>query len=154
MGHQTNYGARAFTRRTKSVAFILAKDKGGVAHCRKCTAPVTSGNVEYDHVEPWEFSRHSGPRNCQVLCKNCHARKTAECDVPMIRASDRVRDRHINAITAQHPLPAGRRSGITRPIGSGGPRKRKTQGELLRELREAKALVADDGTLVGAWVQP
>ena len=102
-----------FSRKTMAEAF---KRCGG--HCEKCSAKLGPGNREYDHIVPCELGGDASLDNCQVLCRNCHGSKTAKQDVPAIRKSDRVRDKHNGAFrrSSRGFRKAPRQSKATSPI--------------------------------------
>jgi hypothetical protein len=148
MGYQTNYSARTFSKGTKALAFHRAN-----GCCTNCGIPLTTGNIHYDHRIPYAISRHSGPSNCQVLCRNCHATKTATRDVPEISHGHRVELNHIGADgpgLGRHPMPGGRRARQQKKMNGRVVTRSKHAGRHARMLA-ALSLTASDGTLVGAW---
>ena len=111
---------REFPRKVKLIAFQRCHGK-----CEKCEVPLSVGHFIYDHIIAWELSRDSSVDNCQVVCSNCDAPKTAK-DQTVIAKSNRVRDNHIGARNpSRHPLPGSRRSPFKMKIG-GGVVDRKT----------------------------
>jgi hypothetical protein len=148
MGYQVDYSARTFSKGTKALAFYRAKGR-----CTECGVGLAPGNIRYDHRIPWAICRHSGPSNCQVLCRNCHDIKTATRDIPDIARGSRVHNRHIGAAgpgLGRHPMRGGRRDGISRTF-SHGVQRRLTQAERHAAFVAARALNAADGTAVGVW---
>lgn len=133
-----DYSARNFSRATKALAFARQKDAAGVARCKLCTAPLFTGHIVYDHITPWEICRFSGPSNCQAICDTCDAIKTSGVDIPLIASNNRIRDRHIGALTSRHPMPAGRQSKWTKPIGAFRPVRRVSQADKLRAAIERR----------------
>lgn len=83
---------KEFTRKVKSMAF---ERSGG--RCEVCTAKLSPSKFEYDHVVPCALGGSNDLSNCRVTCSNCHGEKTFKTDIPMIRKSDRVRDKHNGA---------------------------------------------------------
>jgi hypothetical protein len=81
--------------------------------CQSCTRHVTgAGDIEFDHIIPWEISHDSSLGNCQVLCIDCHVEKTAAEDVPAMAEADRLADSHLGIRgrgRGKCPLPGGRR---------------------------------------------
>jgi hypothetical protein len=98
---------RNFSPKTKRLAW-----KRCAGHCEKCTTNLTTGNIIYDHVIPWEISYDSSPENCCVTCKTCDASKTYGEDIPTIAKVHRIYDRAIGIERSGPKLPAGRNSGI------------------------------------------
>jgi hypothetical protein len=132
-----DYTRRHFSRETKREAFDRA---AGRCECHLVPnlpfccggAPLYVGRIIYEHIDPWKISRDSSPENCAVLRTECASRKTNEIDLPLIASVDRIRDRHIGALTSRHPMPAGRRSKWTKPIGAFRPVRRVSQADKLR----------------------
>ncbi len=139
---------RRFDRATRVAAFARCQDAAGVPRCQECTAPLGAGNINYDHVIPWKLSHDSSIDNCQVLCNTCDDAKTYGVDLPMLARSDRVRDRHIGAVRAgegRRPMPCGRSSRWSKPIGGFRPVRRLTQAQKLAATLARRRLVpADD----------
>jgi len=79
-----------FSAKTKEAAWERC---GG--RCEICTAPLVTGNINYDHIIPCYFVADASLDNCQVSCRSCHGIKTRERDIPRIRKSRRVRKRHL-----------------------------------------------------------
>ena len=44
--------------------------------CRLCLNPYPESNLECDHILPLSKGGEDMLRNCQCLCKSCHASKT------------------------------------------------------------------------------
>lgn len=105
---------REFTRKVMSAAWERC---GG--RCEHCTAKLFPGHIEYDHIIPDALGGEPTLDNCQVLCTACHSAKTGKIDVPTIRKSDRIRDKHHGAT---------KRS--SRPLGHGNAQHTAT-----REIR-------------------
>ncbi len=100
-------GRRTFSAEVKRLAWKRCNKQ-----CQQCTRHVTgAGDIEFDHIIPWEISRDSSLGNCQVLCTDCHEEKTAAEDVPAIAAADRKADFHLGIRgpgRGKSPLPGGR----------------------------------------------
>lgn len=107
-----------FPAKVKVAAFERA---GGC--CEECGVTIRPGNgPEYDHIVPDAIGGGNAIGNCRVLCKGCHAVKTAKADIPTIAKVKRVRAKHINAKPpSRRPLPGGK----------GGRLKRKINGEVV-----------------------
>ena len=58
--------------------------------CEGCGALFAGKFKHYDHINPVVFSHDASLENCQVLCIECHTRKTGEEDIPAIAKSNRV----------------------------------------------------------------
>jgi hypothetical protein len=110
---------RHFSSKTKRLAW-----KRCAGHCEKCTCELTTGNIIYDHVIPWEISYDSSPENCCVTCKTCDASKTYGEDIPTIAKVHRIYDRAIGIERSGQKLPAGRNSGI----------RKKLNGQVVRRV--------------------
>jgi 5-methylcytosine-specific restriction protein A len=87
-----------FSRATKRKAWDRA---GGCCQCQSCPAHQGRCGISlhgkvghYDHIIAETFSHDSSLGNCQLLCVNCHDRKTAKQDIPAIAKSNRIRVRH------------------------------------------------------------
>ena len=72
----------------KNVRFAAWERSAG--QCEKCTAKLFPGNVEYDHVNPDALGGEPTLDNCLVVCRACHAKKTAKEDMPRIAKMRRV----------------------------------------------------------------
>ena len=84
---------REFSSKVRVEAFARA---GG--RCEVCRLVIRPGHgPHYDHAAPDAVGGEPTLENCQVLCKFCHGKKTAETDVPEIAKTKRIRNRHINA---------------------------------------------------------
>jgi 5-methylcytosine-specific restriction protein A len=81
-----------FPRKIK--AEVIARAKGC---CEKCAAVLKKGEAQIDHILPLELGGESKAANGQLLCKVCHAEKTAQ-DVRRIRKGDRQRDKASGAV--------------------------------------------------------
>jgi 5-methylcytosine-specific restriction enzyme A len=86
-----------------------------------CSAPLRSGQFEYDHHDPDWFSNDNELSNCVVLCRTCHRSKTAK-DQGDIAKTKRIRDKAIGALTSKNPMPFGRKS----------PWKKKLNGDVVQ----------------------
>lgn len=83
---------REFTRRIKAAAITRAAGK-----CEKCTAALKHGEAEVDHILPDILGGEPVLLNAQVLCRVCHAEKTAT-DIQRTRKADRQRDKASGAV--------------------------------------------------------
>lgn len=62
---------RSFDRRDKMAAY---SKQDGI--CPICKNHFTFEEMEGDHIRPWSKGGHTTPENCQMLCKDCNAKKT------------------------------------------------------------------------------
>lgn len=93
---------------------MLAAFRRAGGRCEACSAKITAG-AEYDHVLPVALGGESTLDNCQVLCRACHAAKTAG-DVKQIRKADRQARRNAGIGKARAVMPGSRRSKWKRTI--------------------------------------
>jgi 5-methylcytosine-specific restriction enzyme A len=88
---------REFSRKTKALAHARAGGK-----CEGCGAKLKAGEGEVDH----KVEAHDGGAatldNAQVLCRVCHAAKTAGF-VKRLRKAERVRDKQTGALASKSP---------------------------------------------------
>lgn len=110
-------------RRNFSKAVKLAAWERSGGRCEECTAPLSAGNIEYDHRIPDAFGGEPTLENCVVLCKSCHRSKTSKADQPNIARAKRRQAKHIGA------KPKPRRSFAT---NRDGPFKRRLDGTTVR----------------------
>jgi len=91
--------------------------EGQLSDDSRCPCALQVGRYHFDHIVPTALTDDTSLGNCQVLCRACHAAKTA-VDISMIARVQRVRDRHAG-IKDPHrrPLPGGRASPYKRLIG-------------------------------------
>jgi hypothetical protein len=102
---------RHFSTKTKREAYKRSK-----GHCEKCTTRLTTGNIIYDHVIPWEISYDSSLENCRVTCKSCDSTKTYSQDIPTIAKVHRLYDSAIGIERQKQKLPGGRGSRLKKKI--------------------------------------
>lgn len=62
---------RAFDKREKMTAYSR---QGGI--CPICGEHFEFGEMEGDHIKPWSKGGLTIPDNCQMLCRDCNAKKT------------------------------------------------------------------------------
>jgi len=74
-----------FTKAIKLAAWRRCRGR-----CEGCGALFAGKFKHYDHINPVVFSHDAELTNCQVLCVECHTRKTGEEDIPAIAKSNRV----------------------------------------------------------------
>jgi len=96
---------REFTRKVKASAISRAAGK-----CEKCQAVLKPREGEVDHILPDILGGEPILANAQVLCRQCHADKTAD-DIRRTRKAERARDKATGAIRpkqsiASRPKPA------------------------------------------------
>ncbi len=82
---------------------------------KPCNFPIDLGLFHYDHIIPDWMGGDASLDNCQVLCRLCHAKKTA-ADVGAIAKVRRIRDRRSKSLTSKRPMPFGRGSKFKRKI--------------------------------------
>jgi 5-methylcytosine-specific restriction enzyme A len=126
--------SRHFSSQAKRLAWKRCKGL-----CEKCTTKLTTGNIRYDHVIPWEISYDSSLENCQVICKTCDAPKTYQQDIPTIAKVHRIEDRAIGIERSGKPLLGGRDSPIRKKI-NGEVVARKSMSERHRELMSKRQI--------------
>ena len=95
---------REFSRKIKQAAITRADGK-----CEKCTAILKPREAEVDHILPDILGGEPILANAQVLCRICHAEKSA-ADIQRTRKADRSRDKASGAIK-----PAGKLRGPSFP---------------------------------------
>ena len=108
---------REFPARIKAAAFERCK---GI--CEQCTRRLFPGDIHYDHRTPDGSGGEPTFDNCNVLCKSCHAVKTAQRDIPDIAKGKRVHRAHIGARKARPSFATNRDQ----------PFKKKITGEVVR----------------------
>jgi 5-methylcytosine-specific restriction enzyme A len=97
--------------------------EGELADGGRCPCALQVGRFHYDHIIPTALTADATLDNCQVLCRPCHAAKTA-VDVGVIARVRRVRDRHAGiADPHRRPFPGGKASPFKRLIGGGVVRR-------------------------------
>jgi len=84
----------------KARATVIARANGS---CERCSAVLKPGEGEIDHILPCELGGTNEPVNGMLLCRVCHAEKTAK-DVGRIRKGDRQRDKASGAIKPKGTL--------------------------------------------------
>lgn len=89
--------------------------------CEKCTAPLSTGKFEFDHIKPANDGGEATLENCRVLCVNCHKGVT-KIYVRELRKAERIRDKHSGAMP---------RSRTPLPFGKSSPMKRKLSGVIV-----------------------
>lgn len=118
---------RDFPRKVKAEAIKRAGGK-----CQQCSAALKPGEGEVDHILPDILGGEPILSNAQVLCRVCHAEKTA-IDISRTRKADRQRDKATRAVRPSSKLSAGPKAPKTlnkqlpprvldvyrRPIGQG-----------------------------------
>jgi 5-methylcytosine-specific restriction endonuclease McrA len=89
---------KEFSRKVKQAA--LARAAG---MCQRCNAVLKPREGEVDHILPDILGGEPVLANAQVLCRQCHAEKTA-ADIQRTRKADRQRDKHSGAIRPSSSL--------------------------------------------------
>lgn len=72
-GHARHLNIRAFTDVDRQTAFARQGKK-----CNACKKLFTLKKLQADHIRPWSENGKTVLDNCQLLCANCHADKTAK----------------------------------------------------------------------------
>jgi len=90
---------REFTRKIRQAALDRAK-----GHCDKCKAVLKTHEGEVDHILPDILGGDPVLANAQVLCRVCHAEKTA-VDIRRTRKADRARDKATGAVRPKGAIP-------------------------------------------------
>jgi 5-methylcytosine-specific restriction protein A len=83
---------RDFPRKVKAAAIARA-----AGHCERCKAVLKPREGEVDHVLPDILGGEPVLANAMVLCRACHAPKTAD-DIRRTRKADRQRDKSTGAV--------------------------------------------------------
>lgn len=97
---------REFPAKVKAAEWLAA---GG--RCRDCTAKCGPGNAEYDHAIADGLGGAADAQNCRLLCRACHAVKSATHDTPAIAKAKRREAAHIGAkAPSRATIPGSRRS--------------------------------------------
>jgi len=91
---------REFTRKIRQAAIARAAGK-----CEKCTAALKPGEAEVDHILPDILGGEPVLANARVLCRPCHAEKTAD-DIRRTRKADRQRDKASGAVRPKQSIPS------------------------------------------------
>jgi len=95
---------REFPRKVKAAAIARAAGK-----CDKCKAVLKPREGDVDHILPDILGGEPVLANARVLCRVCHAEKSAD-DIRRTRKADRQRDKASGAIK-----PAGKLRGPAFP---------------------------------------
>lgn len=101
---------REFTRKIKQAAIDRAK-----GHCDKCKAVLKPHEGEVDHILPDALGGEPTLANAQVLCRVCHAEKTAD-DIRRTRKGDRQRDKASGAVRPSSSLSTRDRPKPPKPV--------------------------------------
>ena len=78
-----------FSNATKLAAWFRAH-----GYCEQCGIMFGGKRSHYDHIIPCAFGGSNELDNCQLICTDCHRKKTGSEDIPAIAKSNRVRLRH------------------------------------------------------------
>jgi 5-methylcytosine-specific restriction enzyme A len=98
--------SRALSTSGRLALFLRAR--GRCAACGWLLAPGTRWEV--DHILPRALGGRDTPDNLQVLCRTCHAAKTARQDAPALAKTRRLKARHLGATRPRSIMPGSRRS--------------------------------------------
>ena len=107
---------REFGRKVKQAAHARAAGK-----CEQCSAALKPREGEVDHILPDVLGGEPVLANARVLCRVCHAEKTAD-DIRRTRKADRQRDKASGAIK-----PAGKLRG---PAFAQSPKPKRERPQL------------------------
>jgi 5-methylcytosine-specific restriction enzyme A len=124
--------SRTFSKQTKRLAW---KRCGGRCEAQGCDTrflPFATA-CHYDHRIPFAISEDSSLDNCQILCVQCHQKKTGTQDIPVIAKVKRISDSRIGIKRPGKKLPGGRDSGISKKL-NGEVVRRPARGEKHRAL--------------------
>jgi 5-methylcytosine-specific restriction enzyme A len=112
-----------FTKATKRAALQRSGKKCeaigklyGLIPDARCEAPLGYG-FEFDHVLATSNGGDDSLENCAVVCRPCHAFKTAKHDTPRAAKTVRQRDKH-NGIKPRYsrPVPGSKASGLRKRL--------------------------------------
>lgn len=81
---------KEFSAKIKVAAF----DRSG-GRCEECTARLSTGKFEYDHILPDGLGGEATLENCKVLCSSCHSEKTHAGDRPKMAKADRAKKSYL-----------------------------------------------------------
>jgi 5-methylcytosine-specific restriction endonuclease McrA len=90
---------REFSRKVKQAAHERAAGK-----CERCSAVLKLREGEVDHILPDILGGEPVLANAQVLCRQCHADKTAD-DIRRTRKADKQRDKATGAVRPKGSIP-------------------------------------------------
>lgn len=94
---------REFPARIKAAAALRANGQ-----CEGCSRRLLAGDFHFDHDIPDGIGGEPTLDNCRVLCRSCHAVKTAKADVPRIAKAKRVHRKHVGIRSAGRKMPGSR----------------------------------------------
>lgn len=81
--------------------------------CHLCDTKIQPGQAwEVSHPTPLEMGGPDDDTNRFPAHKTCHARETAERDIPTITRAKRRHARHIGAHRSRRPMPGSKASGL------------------------------------------
>ena len=89
---------REFSRKVRQAAIERA-----AGHCEKCRAVLKPREAEVDHILPDILGGEPVLANAQVLCRICHAEKSAD-DIRRTRKADRQRDKASGAVRPKQSI--------------------------------------------------
>lgn len=91
--------------------------------CEKCTAKLSTGKFEFDHIQPANDGGEATLENCRVLCVNCHKGVT-KVYVRELRKAERIRDKHSGALCRSgEPMAGSRKSAWKHTFNHGWVRR-------------------------------
>lgn len=99
-----------FSDKTKLQAYKLSCGK-----CKLCKGHLYVGKFHYDHRVPDAQGGDNSLDNCDVLCVNCHDKKT-RVDNSATAKCKRVERKHLGIKTTTKPMPCGRNSKFKRKM--------------------------------------
>lgn len=99
---------REFPLSVRKLAFARCCKNGtkpSIPQCEHCGNVLTSGNIEYEHLDPDGLSGEPTLANCGVWCKRpCSFNKTHREDNPRMRKADRVLKRNFGLTPAKRKI--------------------------------------------------
>ena len=110
---------REFSKAVLRAALARADGRceGVITDGSRCPCALQVGRFHYDHIVPAALTEDASLKNCQVLCRPCHAVKTV-VDVGVIARVRWMRDWHMGIVEPRRrPLPGGKASPYKRLIG-------------------------------------
>lgn len=106
---------REFSRKVKQAAITRAAGK-----CEKCAAVLKPREAEVDHILPDILGGEPILANAQVLCRICHAEKSA-ADIQRTRKADRARDKASGAVRPKQSIKSAPFPKPDKPAREGKP---------------------------------
>ena len=99
---------KEFPRRVKALAFKRCCNAAGLPFCEGCGAPLSAGNINFDHDVADGLGGEPTLDNCKVICRTCHSTKTQTQDNPIMQKADRVKKKTYGIAKSKQQMPGGR----------------------------------------------